>query len=295
MIDSIYLQYRFAEKDNRWGLQDQQGNWVVAPQYYDYYNSYDVLPDGDVYFFPDNMYIFEHIDNEGRENYYLYNEKLVNLYPEGVLFFEDFDSDFKINQDNCNEYIFVVKGINGLYGLSYSFINNGALTTLPSGLVEGHLNTEWEKIFNLTDWGFDLIKEDKLYYLDLFFGRNTISEVNKIYPYIPPNNFNDLLNEFPVIEFPDCLETLGAKRFMIELYYSYFEWSHVYYIQGKSKVKEMKYCFPDTATWLYKFAKKDKLPLDLLGWIFLKLFYPNFNGKTISKNIKKQLLELDKH
>jgi len=52
--------------------------------------------------------------------------------------------------------------------LSYSFINNGALTTLPSGLVEGHLNTEWEEIFNLTDWGFHLIKEDKLYYLDLF-------------------------------------------------------------------------------------------------------------------------------
>jgi len=59
MIDSIYLQYRFAEKDNRWGLQDQQGNWVVAPKYYDYYNSYDVLPDGDVYLFPDNMYILK--------------------------------------------------------------------------------------------------------------------------------------------------------------------------------------------------------------------------------------------
>jgi hypothetical protein len=81
---------------------------------------------------------------------------------------------------------------------------------------------------------------------------------------------------------------------MVELYYCYYEWSQVYYQESKSKVKEMKYCYSETGNWLNSFIKKNKLPMDLLAWVFLKLFYPDFNGKTISKNIRKELLELDK-
>ncbi len=90
------MQYKFAEKDKLWGLQDSNKNWVVEPQFESYENFCD---ESISYVYPNNMYIFIH-----EYKYYLFNEKLVNLYPDGVISFESYDSECLVSEFNCYEY-----------------------------------------------------------------------------------------------------------------------------------------------------------------------------------------------